>query len=146
MLLQMHPGNEIYYYSRQAFNLMSRFEYVSDRYAGFIVEHHFDKKLLNFLPLLRRTNIRQFWNCKAVWGDLSPENKSLNRWEYGTYHMRSLNGRPYIELGTGLDNLFRYFRLDCVWRFAPAQPTNLPPPPPRPKAAFGVFGSVHLQF
>lgn len=146
MLLQMHPGNEIYYYSQQAFNLMSRFEYVSDRYAGFIVEHHFDKKLLGLLPLLRRTNVRQFWNCKAVWGDLSPANKSLNHWEYGTYHMRSLNGRPYIELGTGLDNLFTYFRLDCVWRFAPPQPANLPLPPPKPKAAFGVFGSVHLQF
>lgn len=146
MLLEMHPGNEIFYYSQQAFNLMSRFEYVSDRYAGFIVEHHFDKKLLRLLPLLRRTNVRQFWNCKAVWGDLSPENKRLNRWEYGTYHMRSLNGRPYVELGTGLDNLFTYFRLDCVWRFAPTQPTNLLLPPPKPKAAFGVFGSVHLQF
>lgn len=140
MLLEVHPGNETYYYARQSFNLMSRFEYVSDQYAGFMVEHHFDKKLLNWIPLLRRTNIRQFWNVKAVWGDLSPANKKLNRWEYGTYHMRSLNGRPYIETGTGLDNIFTYFRLDAVWRFSPPSTSMIP------THRFGVFGSFHIQF
>jgi len=138
MLLEVHQGNETYYYSRQSFNLMSRFEYVSDQYAGFMVEHHFDKKLLNWIPLVRRTNVRQFWNVKAVWGDLAPENKKLNRWEYGTYHMRSLNGKPYIEAGTGLDNIFRYFRLDLVWRLAPVATI--------PTHNFGVFGSFHIQF
>jgi len=149
MLLEVHPGNETYYYSKTAFNLMGRYEYVSDRYAGFTIEHHFDKKLLNLLPLLRRVNVRQFWNVKAVWGDLSPRDKRLNRWEYGSFRMRSLNGRPYIELGTGLDNIFRYFRLDCVWRFAPPQPTSRSIPStvrPIPTGNFGVFGSVHIQF
>jgi hypothetical protein len=140
MLLEVHPGNETFYYARQYFNLMSRFEYVSDEYAGFMVEHHFDKKLLNWLPVLRRTNIRQFWNVKAVWGDLAPENKKLNRWEYGTYHMRSLNGRSYMELGTGLDNIFTYFRLDAVWRFSPPSASMAP------THRFGMFGSFHIQF
>ncbi|GGB00465.1 collagen-binding protein [Puia dinghuensis] len=149
MLLEVHPGNETYYYSKQAFNLMSRYEYVSDRYAGFSVEHNFDKKLLNLLPLVRRLKVRQFWNVKAVWGDLSAADKKLNRWEYGNYRMKSLNGRPYIELGTGLDNIFKYFRLDCVWRFAPVRPvymgTWLPVRPNLP-GNFGVFGSFHIQF
>ena len=149
MLLEVHPGNETYYYSKQAFNLMSRYEYVSDRYAGFSVEHNFDKKLLNLLPLVRRLKVRQFWNVKAVWGDLSAADKKLNKWEYGNYRMKSLNGRPYIELGTGLDNIFTYFRLDCVWRFAPVRPvyagTWLPVRPNMP-GAFGVFGSFHIQF
>lgn len=149
MLLEVHPGNETWYYSRPTFNLMSRYEYVSDRYAGFTIEHHFDKKLLNLLPLLRRVNVRQFWNVKAVWGDLSPANKRLNCREYDTFRMRSLNGSPYIELGTGLDNIFRYFRLDCVWRFAPpevARPGLPSPMRPTPSGNVGVFGSVHIQF
>jgi len=53
MLLELHPGNEVWYYSKQAFNLMNRFEYFSDRYAGFTFEHNFEKKLLNLLPLAR---------------------------------------------------------------------------------------------
>ncbi|HZE85168.1 MAG TPA: DUF5686 family protein, partial [Puia sp.] len=137
MLLELHPGNEVWYYSKQAFNLMNRFEYFSDRYAGFTVEHNFEKKLLNLLPLIRRTKMRQFWNLKAVWGDLSPENRLLNRTELGSYHLRSLQGAPYIEAGTGLDNIFKYFRMDLVWRLAP-RPILGP--------HFGVFGSFHLQF
>jgi len=151
MLLQVPLGNETYYYSRSAFNLMSRFEFVSDRYAGFSVEHNFDKKLLNLLPFLgsalQKWNIRQFWNAKAVWGTLSAANKKLNHCEYGSYHMRSLNGRPYIELGTGLDNLFTYFRIDAVWRFAPPQPVHPPQTiQPARTGGFGLFGSAHIQF
>jgi hypothetical protein len=39
-LLEIHPGNEIYYYNKYAFNMMNRFEYVSDQYAGFNFEHN----------------------------------------------------------------------------------------------------------
>jgi hypothetical protein len=34
MLLNIAPGNEIYYYNSYAFNLMNRYEYIMDRYAG----------------------------------------------------------------------------------------------------------------
>ena len=32
--LENHPGNDLYYYSRNVYNLMNRFEYLSDQYAG----------------------------------------------------------------------------------------------------------------
>src|SRR5258708_8441091 len=147
VLFELHPGNETYYYTRQAFNLMNRFEYFSDRYAGFTIEHNFEKKLLNLLPLLRKTNIRQFWNLKAVWGDVSPASSKLNFREASNYRMHSLQGRSYIELGTGLDNIFSYFRVDLVWRFAPSAASGLPPGShPNPTSNFGIFGSFHLQF
>jgi hypothetical protein len=144
MMLEMHPGNEIYYYNKNTFNLMNRFEYISDRYVGFNIEHNFEKKLLNLLPFLRKTNMRQFWNIKAVWGDLSPQNKKLNLQDFPKYRLRSLQGNGYVEVGTGLDNIFKYFRTDLVWRFAP--PRN---PSSTNKSAvnnFGVFGSFHIQF
>jgi len=50
MILEIHPGNEIYYYNKQSFNLMNRFEYFSDSYAGLNMEYNFDKKLTNLLP------------------------------------------------------------------------------------------------
>ena len=34
MLLDIAPGNEIYYYNKYAFNLMNRYEYVHDKYTG----------------------------------------------------------------------------------------------------------------
>lgn len=144
MLLELHPGNETYYYSKQAFNLMNRFEHFSDRYAGFTVEHNFDKKLLNLLPFMHKVDVRQFWNIKAVWGDLSSANQKLNCRDYRNYRMSSLQGRPYIELGTGLDNIFRYFRVDLVWRISQtnnAAAAIQQPPTPH----FGAFGSFHIQ-
>lgn len=148
MLLELHPGNEIYYYSKQGFNLMNRFEFYSDAYAGFNVEHDFEKKLINLLPFMRKTNMRQFWNVKAVWGDLTPANRRLNHVEYGNYRLRTLRGRPYVEAGTGIDNIFRVFRVDFVWRFAPEliTPAGMPPPTYNNSSGhFGIFGSVHFQ-
>lgn len=145
MLLEIHPGNEIYYYNKNSFNLMNRFEYISDRYAGFFLEHNFEKKLLNLLPFLRKTSLRQFWNVKAVWGDLSASDRRLNLQDFPNYRLRSLRGNGYVEAGTGIDNIFRYFRVDLVWRFAPPQKTVIL----NNKNSidkFGVFGSFHFQF
>jgi hypothetical protein len=144
MLLEVHPGNEIYYYNKNAFNLMNRFEYISDRYAGFSVEHNFEKKLLNLAPFLRKTSMRQFWNIKAVWGDLSAANKRENLQDFVSYRFRSLRGNAYVEAGTGIDNIFRYFRIDLVWRFAPPQKAFLNTT--NSVSNFGVFGSFHFQF
>ncbi len=150
MLLEVHPGNEIYYYSKQSFNLMNRFEYVSDRYVGFNIEHNFEKKLINLVPLFRKCKWRQFWNVKTVWGNLSMENRAFNRLEFGNYRLKTLRNNTYTEIGTGFDNIFRFFRIDMVWRFAPNAPT-----PPNIVAAnllsnsaksFGVFGSFRVQF
>jgi hypothetical protein len=149
MLLEVHPGNEIFYYSKQSFNLMNRFEYVSDEYAGFTMEHDFEKKLINLVPFLRKVNVRQFWNLKAVWGSLSSSDKLLNCKEYHGYAMRSLNGGPYIEMGTGLDNIFRYFRLDLVWRLSSNLRVRETVPSTdyqKPAGRFGVFVSFHFQF
>jgi hypothetical protein len=127
---------------------MNRFEFYSDAYAGINVEHDFEKKLLNLLPFMRKTNMRQFWNIKAVWGDLSDANRRLNHIDYGTYRLRTLKGHPYAEAGTGIDNIFRCFRIDLVWRFAPKLTTLNGVPPPMYKnssSTFGIFGSFHLQ-
>ncbi len=148
MLLELHPGNEVYYYNKQGFNLMNRFEFYSDEYAGFNIEHDFEKKLINLLPFMRKTSMRQFWNVKAVWGDLSDANRRLNHVDYGNYRLRTLKGHPYVETGTGIDNIFRCFRVDLVWRFAPELVTPAGVPPPLYKnssSTFGIFGSFHFQ-
>lgn len=146
MLLEIHPGNEIYYYNKQSFNLMNRFEYFSDQYVGFNIEHNFEKKLLNLVPFLRKSKVRQFWNVKTVWGDLSMSNGVFNKLEFGTYRLKRLRGQNYTEIGTGIDNIFKFFRVDLVWRFAPSfivPPTSTVP---NNMQNFGVFGSFRLQF
>ncbi len=145
MLLELHPGNEVFVYNRNGFNLMNRFEYYSDTYAGFQVEHNFEKKLINLVPFLRKTSIRQFWNIKGVWGNMNSSNRVFNRTELGAYQLRSLRDHTYLEFGTGFDNIFKFFRIDFVWRKAPPYPANYSASRMQPIQNFGVFGSLRIQ-
>jgi Family of unknown function (DUF5686)/CarboxypepD_reg-like domain len=138
MLLEIPPGNEIYYYNKYAFNLMNRFEFITDRYAGFMVEHNIGSGLFNYFGPTRRLKWRQFWNAKGMIGGLTPENQKLNL--VGNTPYSDLANQVYLEVGTGVDNIFRFLRLDLVWRLMPSSiPNTL-------NKSFGVFGSFRLGF
>jgi hypothetical protein len=137
VFLENHPGNDIYYYNPGSFNLMNRFEYISDKYAGINVEHNVGSGLFRFIPFTRKLKWRQFWNAKAVWGSLSNENAALNN-NAGLF--KTLNGNTYLEMGTGIDNIFKLLRLDFIWRILPT------PLPVNKTSRFGIFGSFQFQF
>ena len=142
--LENHPGNDLYYYSPASFNLMNRFEYLSDKYAGINVEHNIGSGIFRFIPLTRKLKWRQFWNVKTLWGSLSSENNANNYVLDASNNkvpaFKSLNNRTYVELGTGIDNIFKLLRLDFVWRVSPT------PIYAGKRNQFGVFGSFQLQF
>jgi hypothetical protein len=138
MLLSIAPGNEIYYYNKYAFNLMNRFEYLSDEYAGLNIEHNFGSGVFKIIPQNKILKLRQFWNAKILWGGLSKENTLLNISTKAPF--QTLNGKTYLEIGTGVDNIFRFFRIDLVWRFLPK------PFPVEGYKKFGLFGSFRFSF
>jgi hypothetical protein len=138
MLLDVAPGNEIYYYNRYAYSLLNRWEYVHDKYIGFGLEHNFGAGLFRFIPFTRKLKFRQFWTAKGLWGSLSDANKQYN--STPGYTFNSLDGKTYMEIGTGVDNILKVFRLDFVWRVLPR------PLPPEGVKRFGVFFSFRLAF
>ena len=141
--LEVHPGNDIYYYNKSTFSLMNRFEYLSDKYAGINIEHNIGSGIFRFTPLTRKLKWRQFWNIKTVWGSINTENRTLNNRIINdstkARAFKYLNGGNYTEIGTGIDNIFKVFRLDFVWRFNPD--ASLPR-----SSRFGIFGSFQFQF
>jgi hypothetical protein len=116
---------------------MNRYEYINDQYAGLIFEHNIGNGIFK-LPVLRVLKFRQFWNVKMLTGTLTPENKSLNF--VNGHPFTSLDGKMYVELGTGIDNILKFFRLDLVWRVLPQ------PLPENNYQRFGVFGSFRIGF
>ena len=135
IFLEVQPGNDIYYYNPGTFNLMNRFEYISDQFAGVNLEHNIGSGLFRFTPITRKLKWRQFWTLKTVWSSANLANRALN----GNAYFKYLNGSNYTEVGTGIDNIFRVFRLDFVWRLNP--PSGLPQ-----YSRFGIFGSFQFQF
>ncbi|MFI5187643.1 MAG: carboxypeptidase-like regulatory domain-containing protein, partial [Chitinophagales bacterium] len=135
VLLDIHPGNELYYYDPYAFNMMSKYEFISDNYVGVNIEHNFGNGIFRLVPKLK---FRQFWTAKVLWGSLSKENVALN-FLSGT-NFQTLNGHTYMELGTGIDNILHVFRIDFIWRVLPATLSKKGDHP------FGIFGSFNINF
>jgi hypothetical protein len=117
---------------------MNRFEYLSDKFAGINIEHNMGSGIFKFLPITRKLKWRQFWNIKSLWGDLSDENKKING---GDLYFKSLNNNNYTEIGTGIDNIFKVFRIDLIWNLTSTKIITL-----NPTNRFGIFGSFQLQF
>jgi hypothetical protein len=138
MLLEMHPGNEIFYYNSYAFNMMNRFEYISDQYAGINVEHNIGNGLFKFIPITRKLKIRQFWTAKTLWGKLNNANSNYNIFPNSTF--KTLKDQTYLELGTGVDNILKVLRMDLVWRVTQREQTT------SRFQRFAVFGSFKLTF
>jgi len=138
MFLSIAPGNEMYYYNKYAFNLMNRYEYLTDQYIGLTVEHSIGNGLFRLIPPTRVLKFRQFWNAKFLMGSLSNANKSLNYVDGHPFAV--IGGKPYIELGTGVDNILKFFRVDFVWRVSPQ------PLPQEAYKRFGIFGSFNVSF
>lgn len=133
VFLDIAPGNELYYYNRYAFNMMNRYEFIHDQYAGVNFEHNIGNGIFRLFPKLK---FRQLWTVKTLWGSLSEKNKALNFKSGNSF--QTLDGKTYMEIGTGVDNILKVIRIDFVWRVLP---TRLPA-----TDKFGIFGSFRLTF
>lgn len=114
-LLELHGGNETYIYDLYAFNAMNYYEFVSDEYGSVNFLHHFDGFFLNRIPLMRKLKWREVVGGKALIGKVSDKNRQLLIFPD---HLYDLHTGPYLEASAGIENIFKVFRIDGVWRFS----------------------------
>jgi hypothetical protein len=114
-LLTLHGGNETYIFDLYAYNGMNYYEFVSDEYASATISHHFDGFFLNRIPLMRKLKWREVVGAKALVGRVNDANKSMLIFPE---HLTALNRGPYFEATTGIENIFKVFRVDAVWRLS----------------------------
>ncbi len=133
-LLTIHYGNNSYYFDSEAFNLMNPFEFVSDQYAYLMATHHFNGALFNKLPLFRKLQWRELIFARGVYGSLSNANQNATVLPAGMSRLKE----PYLEVGFGVENIFKLMRVDALWRL-----TNLDnPATPR----FGINVGFSIEF
>lgn len=133
-LLKLHEGNETYAYDPLSFNMMNYYEFVSDEYISFWAEQHFQGFFLNRIPLLRKLHWREVVTGNILYGKLADKNKSVMAFPEGLSGL----GKPYYEAGVGIENIFKLFRVDALWRFSYLDKPNVVP--------FGIRVSMQLTF
>lgn len=123
-LLFMHRANQTYAYQLAAYNLMNFLEFVSDRYTSINIDHHFNGFIFNKLPLTRKLQIREVVSGKILFGSLSDTNNpdynpdlfKFQADDFGNPMTYSLSQGPYVEVSAGIENIFKFFRVDLVKR------------------------------
>lgn len=118
-LLKIHAGNGSFYYDRQAFSCMNYLEFVSDAWAEWFYEHHFEGLILGNIPLVKRLKLHEVFVFKGAWGSLSERNngalvatRAPMLFPEGMGSVR----KPYLEMGVGIENIFKVLRVDAIWR------------------------------
>jgi hypothetical protein len=121
LLLENHIGNESLFYTTGAFNTMNYFEFVSDQYASLHYQHYFQGLLMNKIPLIRKLKWRLLGTANILYGSLRQENIDImsDKDPEGnpTLGFQGLDkDMPFIELGYGIENIFKFIRVDGVHR------------------------------
>ena len=143
-LLKLHEGNGTYFYDPYAFSCMDYYEFASDAWVSFLYEHHFKGFFLGKIPLLRRLKWREVAIFKGVYGTLEARNNgSLPATQAILLFPEGMSSvsKPYFEGGVGIENIFRIFRVDAIWRLSHRHPV-----PGQDIQNFAVNFSMNIQF
>lgn len=111
-LLEVHRGNQTPFFAYATFNMMNYFEFISDEYISLDYVHHFEGLFLNRFPLIRQLKWRELVTLRAVYGDLT----NMNRTPVIVNSFSTLEDKPYVEAGFGITSIFRFIRVDFIYR------------------------------
>ncbi len=142
-LLTLHLGNQTPIYSPVTSNLMNYGEFVSDHYAQLTYRQYLEGFLLNRIPLLQKLNWRLLATGNVIVGGMRQSNRNLiaTLSPNGEETLRAgyfTNGKPYVELGYGVENIFKFLRVDFVHRMTYLNNEGA--------RRFGVLFTAQLQF
>ena len=98
---------------------MNALEFINDEYASWDLTYYMNGLILNRIPLIKKLKWREVICFRGLWGHLTEKNDPASRAEglyefpEGTYR---LGKTPYMEASVGIENIFKFMRLDYVWR------------------------------
>lgn len=118
-LLILPNANLSYTIQPESYTNMNAMEFISDEYASWDLTYYMNGNLLNRLPLVKKLKWREAFCFRGLWGHLTDKNNPMNGGDGlylfpdGSY---TLGKAPYMEASVGIENIFKFLRLDYVWR------------------------------
>ncbi len=141
-LLALHLGNQSPVYAAVTYNLMNFGEFISDHYASVQYRQYFEGFFFNRIPLMNRLKWRLLGTANVIVGGMRESNQNLiaAATSDGEATLKAgyfVNGKPYMELGYGVENIFKFLRIDFIHRLS-----YLDNPGAR---SFGLFFTAQFQ-
>lgn len=101
-----------------AFQMMNTLEFITDQYVSINATYHLNGLFLNRIPVLNWLKLREVVSFNGIYGGLSDRNNpqktsGLFLLPAGT---KPLGSMPYMEVGIGIENIFKVFRVDYYRR------------------------------
>lgn len=96
------------------YNLLREFEFITDQYASFWIEHHFNGFFFNRIPYFNKLKLREVFIFKSLIGTF--DKKKHSRALDVPSELGSPFPVPYIEMGFGIENIAYVLRVDFLWR------------------------------
>lgn len=111
------PGNQSYSLAANTFAQLNYYEFVADTYTTLHLEHHFNGKILSYIPLIKKLKLREIAFIRGAYGTLSDASKAIN---VAGFKYSAPSEHVYYEYGVGIENIgfgnLRIFRVDFNWR------------------------------
>lgn len=123
-LLILPNANMTYTIQPETYTNMNAMEFVNDEYASWDITYYMNGNLLNRIPLIRKLQWREVFCFRGLWGHLTDKNNPRKEVE-GLQHEDlyvlpdetcMLGRTPYMEASVGIENIFKFLRIDYVWR------------------------------
>lgn len=133
-LLKVHEGNQSLWLLTSTFNMVNFIEFISDRYVIGFAENRWEGLFFDRIPLLKASKIRLITTERIMLGSLSPKH---NQAFIIPDFVRPFNGVPYVEVGIGIENIFKVIRVDFLYRATHQIPGTSP---------FGIKARYSLNF
>lgn len=118
--LLIPTANLSYLIQPETFALLNPLEFITDTYGVWDLTYWANGAIFNYIPLFKKLKLREVFSFRGFIGHLSMKNdprfnENLFRFPEIS-HTQRLGSTPYMEVAVGLDNLFKIFRVDYVWR------------------------------
>lgn len=143
--LMFIPNSNLSYTLREeSFELMTPMEFVLDSHATWDICYFLNGALFNRLPLINRLNLREVITFRGILGTTMDQNDPTKDSSGKIYNLPAdaiathMNGTPYSEIGFGIENIFKFGRIDYFRRLTYKDTPGV--------ATQGVRISIHAQF
>ena len=118
--LLLPNANLSYTIQPETFSLMNPLEFINDSYFSWDITYWANGAIFNYIPLINKLKLREIFSFRGLFGHLSNRNNpdyDNTLFKFPTQAQpQKMDSTPYMEVGVGIDNIFKMFRIDYVWR------------------------------